>query len=134
MGENDSKSLIFNVKIYVYLQNQATLKYWINIHTYVHVQSVFKKSQIKIPHFFHAPQKLFLLILLKNESQYEVKSLNKTHFKRINRKNFCGAGKKWGIFICDFFKKYGSYMYVYLILWIWIQMRDLVHFVLQWSF
>ena len=61
----------------------------------------FKKSQIKIPHFFPAPQKLFLLILLKNESLYEVKSLN----KKINKNNFSGTGKKWGIFICDFFLK-----------------------------
>ena len=61
----------------------------------------YKKSQIKISHFFHAPQKLFLLILLKNESLYEVKSLK----KGINTNNFYGAWKKWGIFICDFLKK-----------------------------
>ena len=47
------------------------------------------------------PKKLFLLILLKNASLYEVKALNKT----INRNNFCGARKKWEIFICDFSKK-----------------------------
>ena len=57
----------------------------------------FKKSQMKISHFFLAPQKLFLLILLKKESLYEVKPLN----KKINKNNFSGTGKKWGIFICD---------------------------------
>ena len=51
-----------------------------------------------------------LLIPLKNESLYEVKALNKT----INRNNFCGARKKWEIFICDFSKKKCvSYIYVY---------------------
>ena len=49
--------------------------------------------------FFPAPHKLFLMILLKNVSLYEVKTLN----KGINKNNFYGAGKKWGIFICDFF-------------------------------
>ena len=44
-----------------------------------------KKSQIKISHFFPTPQKLFQLILLKKESLYEVKSLN----KRINKNDFC---------------------------------------------
>ena len=62
---------------------------------------IFKKSQIKIPHLFCTPQKLFILILLKKESLYEVKSLN----KKINRNDFCGAWKKCGIFICDFLKK-----------------------------
>ena len=32
---------------------------------------------------------------------YEVKPIN----KKINRNNFCGARKKWGIFFCDFFEK-----------------------------
>ena len=50
---------------------------------------------------------------MKNESLYEVKSLNKT----INRNNFCGVGKKWWILICDLKKKYGSYMYVYSVIW-----------------
>ena len=82
---------------------------------YVQIRSVFflKNHRKKIPHFFPAPQKLFLLIQLKNESLYEVKSLNKV----INRNNFYGAGKKWGIFICEFLKKYGSYVYVYSLLW-----------------
>ena len=55
------------------------------------------KSQIKIPHFFPAPQKLFLLIVLFNDFT----SYRDSFFKRINKNNFCGAGKKWGIYICD---------------------------------
>ena len=70
----------------------------------------FKKSQIKISHFFRTPQKLFLLILLKNESLYEIKSLNKT----INRNNFCGVRKKWEIFICDFSKKIADRTYTFI--------------------
>ena len=58
----------------------------------------FEKSQKKNSPFFPVPQKLFLLIHLKNESLYEVKYLNKV----INRNNFYGSGKKWGIFICEF--------------------------------
>ena len=69
-----------------------------------------KKSQIKIPHFFPVPEKLFLLIFLfKGFTSYR-----DSFFKRINRNNFCGAEKKWGIFFCDFFwKNFGTYMYVY---------------------
>ena len=86
-----------------------TPKYQIN----VHVRSVFlRKSQMKISHFFPAPQKLFLLIVFFNDFT----SYRDSFFKRINRDNFCGAGKKWGIFICDILKKYGSYMHVYSIL------------------
>ena len=60
-----------------------------------------QKITDKYSTFYPTPQKLFLLILLKNESLYEVKSLNKAS----NKNNFCGAGKKCGIFICDFSKK-----------------------------
>ena len=61
-----------------------------------------QKITDKYSTFYPTPQKLFLLILLKNESLYEVKSLNQT----INRKT-------WEIFICDFLKKYGSYVIRY---------------------
>ena len=62
---------------------------------------IFKKSQIKIPHFFPVPWKLFLLItLFKDFTSYR-----DSFFNWINRNNFCGAGKKWGIFFLWFFKK-----------------------------
>ena len=38
--------------------------------------------------------------------------------KRINRNNFCGVGKKWEFFICDFLKKIVDHtMYGYSVLW-----------------
>ena len=61
----------------------------------------FKKSQIKISHFFPTPQKLFLLILFFKDFT----SYRDSFFKRINKNNFYGAWKKWEIFICDFSKK-----------------------------
>ena len=71
-----------------------------NKHTWT-IRIFFKKSQQKNSHFFPAPQKLFLLIsFFKDFTSYR-----DSFFKRINRNNFCGAGKKCEIFICDFLKK-----------------------------
>ena len=73
-----------------------TLMYRINVHVRSEIFS--EKSQIKISHFFLAPQKLFLLIVLFNDFTLYRDSF----FKRINKNNFCGAVKKGEIFFCDF--------------------------------
>ena len=59
-----------------------------------------KITEKKFHIFFPAPQKLFLLIsFFKDFTSYR-----DSFFKRINRNNFCGAGKKCEIFFCDFLK------------------------------
>ena len=76
-----------------------TLMYRINV--YVRYAIFFEKSQIKISHFFLAPQKLFLLIVLKNDFT----SYRDAFFKGINKNNLCGQENFFISFICDFFLK-----------------------------
>ena len=79
---------------------RSTLKYLI------YVRARFRFF-LKIPLFFPALEKLFLLILLKKGFLYEVKPLK----KRINRNNFSSAGEKRGIFHDEL------YLYVYSVNW-----------------
>ena len=81
-------------------QHALDLEFFTVEYSKVSNKRTFKKSQLKIPHFFSAPQKLFLLITLKKGAMYEVKPL----IKVINKNNFCGAAKKCEIFSCDFSK------------------------------
>ena len=84
------------LQLHCTVEQVRTLKYLRNVH--VRYAIFFKKSQIKISHFF------------------------------LHRKNYfdwfswkmspCMKKKKWVIFICDFLKKKcGSHMYVYLVPW-----------------
>ena len=79
-----------------------------------------KKSQLKNFVFFSCGVKLFLLILFKHVSLYEVKAKNKT----INGNNFYGLEKKREILSVIFWKKMRT---VHVRLFVALKYKDIAH-------